>query len=119
MLYGWLSANPFSDTAPVLAAMAAALRTGAAEDGRTWTCPGFGIGLLEPTFRNALSDQRLSSEPALSVDGLCLWMTGEAFDWPSNGSLHNAGESRGQPFRRRLLDALRRRGPQTISDLDG
>ena len=60
-----------------------------------------------------------SRDPARASDGRCVWMSGEAFDWPSHGGIRSAAESRSQAFRARLLDALTARGPEAIRDLDG
>jgi hypothetical protein len=119
MLFGWLSVNPGADTADVLSAMAGALRAAPRQDARLWTYPGFGIGLIELAPAVSLTGEQPSREPVRTADGTCLWMTGEAFDWPSHGGFDNAAASRGIVFRRRLLDALRDDGPAAIRDLDG
>jgi asparagine synthase (glutamine-hydrolysing) len=114
MLFGWLAAD-IAETPAVLASMTAALRTTAEERAAVWTLGALGIGMLErPT---PAADE--SRDPARSSDGRCVWMSGEAFDWPSHGGIHSAAESRGHAFRARLLEALMARGPEAIRDLDG
>ena len=115
MLFGWLSPD-VADTPSVLASMTAALRTTAEERAAVWTVGALGIGVLERPISRAAGESR---EPARSPDGQCVWMSGEAFDWPSHGGIRSAAESRSQAFRARLLDALSARGPETIRDLDG
>lgn len=115
MLFGWLSADQ-ADTPAVLASMTAALRATADERAAVWTLGALGIGLLE---RPAVSTGPASSDPARGADGRYLWMSGEAFDWPSHGGIRNATESRSLAFRARLLEALTARGPEAIRDLDG
>ncbi len=115
MLFGWLPADP-AETPTVLASMAAALRVTSGQRPTMWTLGHLGIGLL--ALRGvAMEDE--SCDPARSADGMYLWMSGEAFDWPSQGGIRSATESRSLAFRRRLLDALRSRGPEAIRDLDG
>jgi asparagine synthetase B (glutamine-hydrolysing) len=114
MLFGWFSADP-RDTAAVLESMATALRVNAAEQVAFWTVGMAGIGLLE----RPVGDEQSSRDPARGSDGSCLWMTGEAFDWPSHGGLHGAAESRTHAFRSRLLEAITAEGPRAIADLDG
>jgi len=114
MLFGWYATDT-RDTAVVLESMAAALRVNAAEDVAFWTVGMVGIGLLE----RPVADEQLSREPARRADGCCLWMSGEAFDWPSHGSIRGAAESRTLAFRSRLLEAITAEGPRAIADLDG
>lgn len=114
MLFGWLSADA-SDAPDALTSMAAALRVTAEQRESVWTVGTLGVGLLERPF-----DRNESTlEPARATDGSALWMSGEAFDWPSHGGIRTAGESRSLPFRKRLLDAIAREGPAAIRDLDG
>ena len=114
MLFGWLSPE-LADTPGVLASMTAALRTTAGERATVWTVGALGIGVLERPI--AREDE--SREPARGPGGRCVWMSGEAFDWPSHGGIRSAADSRSQAFRVRLLDALAARGPEVIRDLDG
>lgn len=114
MLFGWLSTDP-REGATVLAAMAAALRASAEEDLSVWSLGGFGIGCL----RRASGHAEASSEPARGADGSYLWMSGEAFDWPSHGGIRTAADSASAAFRTRLLDAITSKGPAAIRDLDG
>ena len=114
MLFGWLSADA-SDAPDVLASMAAALRVTAEQRESVWTVGTLGIGLLE---RPVDGDEPVR-EPARATDGSALWMSGEAFDWPSHGGIRGAGESRSLLFRKRLLDAIGAEGPAAIRDLDG
>jgi hypothetical protein len=114
MLFGWYSVDT-RDTAAVLESMAAALRVNAAEQVAFWTVGMVGVGLLERPF----DDERFSPDPARRPDGSCLWMTGEAFDWPSHGGIRGAAESRTLEFRSRLLEAITVEGPRAIADLDG
>jgi len=114
MLFGWFSADT-RDTAVVLESMAAALRVNAAEQVAFWTVGMVSIGVLE----RPVADEPLSREPARAADGSCLWMTGEAFDWPSHGGIRGAAESRTLAFRSRVLEAIAAEGPRAIADLDG
>src|SRR6185503_16690587 len=114
MLIGWFSADT-RDTAVVLESMAAALRVNAAERAAFWTVGMVGIGVLE----RPVADEPFSRDPARHADGSCLWMTGEAFDWPSHGGIGGAAESRTLAFRSRLLDAITAEGPRAVADLDG
>ena len=113
MLFGWLSGGP-SETRSVLSSMASALRVTSDERITTWSSGTFGIGIVERPFGD--DDSRM---PARAADGTQLWMSGEAFDWPSHGGIRNAGESRTAEFRTRLLDAINARGTAAIADLDG
>ena len=101
MLFGWFSADT-RDTAAVLESMAAALRVTPAEQVALWTAGMVGIGIVE----RPVAHEPFSREPARLADGSCLWMTGEAFDWPSHGGTRGAAESRTLAFRSRLLDAI-------------
>jgi asparagine synthetase B (glutamine-hydrolysing) len=74
-----------------------------------------GIGLLERPVAQA----PFSRDPARGADGSCLWMTGEAFDWPSHGGIRGAADSRTLAFRSRLLEAIAAEGPRAVADLDG
>ena len=114
MLFGWFSADT-RDTGAVLESMAAALRVNPAEQVAVWTVGMVGIGVLERPVAN----EQFSRDPARRADGSCLWMTGEAFDWPSHGGIRGAAESRTLAFRSRLLDAITADGPRAIADLDG
>jgi len=114
MLFGWLPADA-GDTPDVLAAMAAALRVTAEERATVWTLGALGIGLLERPF----GDDESGREPARAPDGSALWMSGEAFDWPSHGGIRRASESRSRAFRTRLLAAVAAEGAEAIRDLDG
>ena len=114
MLFGWLPADA-SETLPVISSMAAALRVTDRERVKLWPTATFGIGLIELPFAN--EDE--STEPARGHDGSMLWMSGEAFDWPSHGGLRSAAESRTPAFRSRLLEAIAARGAEAIADLDG
>jgi asparagine synthetase B (glutamine-hydrolysing) len=114
MLFGWFSPDT-RDTAAVLESMAAALRVNAAEHVAFWTMGRVGIGVLE----RPLAQEENSREPARHLDGSCLWMSGEAFDWPSHGGIGRAAESRTLAFRSRLLEAIIAKGPQAIADLNG
>jgi asparagine synthetase B (glutamine-hydrolysing) len=114
MLFGWFSADT-RDTAPVLESMAAALRVNPAEHVAFWTAGMVGIGVLE----RPVADEQFSRDPARRADGSCLWMTGEAFDWPSHGGIRGAAESRTLAFRSRLLEAITAEGPRAVADLDG
>src|SRR5258706_259698 len=114
MLFGWLPADA-GDTPDVLAAMAAALRVTAEERATVWTLGALGIGLLERPF----GDDESGREPARVPDGSALWMSGEAFDWPSHGGIRRASESRSLAFRTRLLAAVAAEGAGAIRDLDG
>jgi asparagine synthase (glutamine-hydrolysing) len=95
--------------------MAAALRVNAAEQVAFWTVGMVSIGVLE----RPVAHEQFSREPARSADGSCLWMTGEAFDWPSHGGIRGAAESRTLAFRSRLLEAIAAEGPRAVADLDG
>ena len=114
MLFGWLSADA-GDAPDILASMAAALRVTVEQRESVWTIGMLGIGLLE----RPLDEDEPVREPARAADGSALWMSGEAFDWPSHGGIRRAGESRSLPFRKRLLDAIAAEGPAAIRDLDG
>jgi hypothetical protein len=114
MLFGWLSAET-GDAPDVLASMAAALRVTADERAAVWTAGTLGIGLLE----RPIDATEPEAEPVRAADGSMLWMSGEAFDWPSHGGLRHASESRGIVFRTHLLSALASEGPEAIRDLDG
>ena len=114
MLFGWFSADT-RDTAMVLESMAAALRVNAAEQVAFWTVGMVSVGLLE----RPVADEPFSRDPARGADGSCLWMTGEAFDWPSHGGIRGAADSRTLAFRSRLLQAIAAEGPRGIADLDG
>jgi hypothetical protein len=113
MLFGWYSADA-GDMPDVLASMTAALRVNADERATVSTHGMLGIGLLERPF-----DGHDASEPARAADGSALWMSGEAFDWPSHGGITHAGESRTMAFRERLLKAIAAEGAEAIRDLDG
>jgi hypothetical protein len=113
MLFGWLSAD-VRNTPLVLHAMAEALRVAADEQATLSSLGTVGVGVLE---RRAAGDY--SAAPACGDDGSYLWMSGEAFDWPSQGGIRTAAESRTLAFRRRLLQAISRGGPEAIGDLDG
>jgi len=112
-LFGWLSADG-SDTAPVLHAMAEALRVTPDEEVTCSSLGPVGVGVLE---RPTPCDY--STAPARGDDGSYLWMSGEAFDWPSEGGIRSAAETRTGAFRQRLLNAISSRGPDAIADLDG
>ena len=114
MLFGWLSAD-VGETQDVLASMTAALRVTAEERAAVWTLGTLGIGLLE----RPLGDGDAGREPARAADGSALWMSGEAFDWPSHGGIRTAAESHGLAFRTRLLAAVAAEGAEAIRDLDG
>ena len=114
MLFGWFSPDT-RDTATVLESMEAALRVNPAQQSACWTVDMVGIGVLE----RPLAGESFSMEPARHPNGACLWMTGEAFEWPSHGGIGRAGESRTLKFRSRLLDAITTKGPGAIADLDG
>jgi len=114
MLFGWFSADT-RDTARVLESMAAALRVNQGEQVTFWTSGMVGIGVLE----RPVAHEQFSRDPARRADGCCLWMTGEAFDWPSHGGMRGAAESRTLAFRARLLEAITAEGPRAIADLDG
>jgi asparagine synthetase B (glutamine-hydrolysing) len=114
MLFGWFSADT-RDTATVLESMAAALRVNPAEQVAFWTSGMVGIGVLE----RPVAHEQFSRDPARRADGVCLWMTGEAFDWPSHGGMRGPAESRTVAFRSRLLEAITVEGPRAIADLDG
>jgi asparagine synthase (glutamine-hydrolysing) len=114
MLFGWFSTDT-RDTAAVLESMAAALRVSTAERVAVWTVGMVGIGILE----RPLTDEPFSRDPARHVDGSYLWMSGEAFDWPSHGGIRRASESRTLAFRSRLLEAIAGEGPRAIADLNG
>jgi asparagine synthase (glutamine-hydrolysing) len=113
MLFGWFSPDS-RDTASVLESMAAALRVNDDEQSEFWTSDPVGIGVIERPF-----GEPWSREPARRPDGSCLWMSGEAFDWPSHGGIRRAADSREPTFRLRLLDAITKKGPRAIADLDG
>jgi asparagine synthetase B (glutamine-hydrolysing) len=114
MLFGWLSADA-RETPAVIASMAAALRVSADEQLTLWPVGMLGIGVLE----RPLDREDVSPEPARGADGSYLWMSGEAFEWPSRGGIRGAAESRTLAFRWRLLDAIVTDGPEAIADLDG
>ena len=114
MLFGWFSAD-VDGTPDVLASMAAALRVNADEREAMWTAGALGIGMLE----RPLDAGESVREPARATDGSMLWMSGEAFDWPSHGGIRHVAESRSLPFCNRLLDAIVAEGADAIRDLDG
>jgi hypothetical protein len=114
MLFGWLASDG-GDTAAVIASMSAALRTSDGEQVRLWTRGVLGLGILE----RPLTRKNTLPEPVSRPDGYMLWMTGEAFEWPSGGGLRSATDSRTAAFRSRLLDAIVERGAAAIADLDG
>jgi len=114
MLFGWFSTDT-RDIAAVLESMAAVLRVNQAEQVAFWTSGMVGIGVLE----RPVAHEQFSRDPARRADGSCLWMTGEAFDWPSQGGMRGAAESRTLAFRSRLLEAITVEGPRAIADLDG
>ena len=113
MLFGWLPSN-LRDTPSVLHAMAAALRVSAEEQVTLSSLGTIGVGVLERS-----SGDDYSAAPARGEDGSYLWMSGEAFDWPSHGGIRSAAETRTLAFRLRLLRAVANRGPEAIADLDG
>lgn len=113
MLFGWLSAD-VRETSSVLYLMAEALRVTADEHVTVTSLGTIGVGVLE---RRAGVDD--SAAPARGDDGSYLWMSGEAFDWPSDGGIRSAAESRTEAFRLRLLRAIASRGAEAIADLDG
>jgi hypothetical protein len=113
MLFGWLTSDA-GDAGPVISSMSAALRSSDGECLKLWPMGVFGIGVLERPF----TDEKSLPEPVSRPDGYMLWMTGEAFEWPSS-ELRSAAESRTATFRSRLLDALVERGGAAIADLDG
>jgi asparagine synthase (glutamine-hydrolysing) len=114
MLFGWFSPDT-RDTAVVLESMATTLRVNAAEQSVCWTVDMVGIGVLE----RPPAGEHFSPEPARHPTGLYLWMSGEAFDWPSQGGIDRPAESRTLAFRSRLLEAITNNGPRAIADLDG
>jgi asparagine synthase (glutamine-hydrolysing) len=113
MLFGWLPADG-ADANAVIAPMGAALRTCDGEHLKLWSTDVLGIGILERplTAEDGLPD------PVTRPDGYMLWMSGEAFEWPSGG-LRSAAETRTAAFRLRLLDLIVARGATAIADLDG
>jgi hypothetical protein len=113
MLFGFLSSD-VRQTPSVLGEMAAVLRVTAEEQATLFNISGLGIGILERPV-----GMPYAAEPAEAPDGSSLWMSGEAFDWPSHGGIRTAADSRTPAFRRRLLDAITSQGPEVISDLDG
>ena len=113
MLFGILSSD-VQETPLVLGEMAAALRVTAEEQATLFNVRGIGIGVLERP-----AGMPYSAEPSEAPDGSCLWMSGEAFDWPSRGGIRTVADSRTPAFRRRLLEAITSHGPEVISDLDG
>ena len=114
MLFGCICADPI-ETPAVLASMAAALRTSPDETLRLWPLGSFGVGRL----RRPLASDDDPGEPARAPDGSSLWMSGEAFDWPSHHGVRAAADARRVTFRAHLLDALIAKGPHAIRDLDG
>src|SRR5215204_4923272 len=114
MLFGWVAADA-RETVPVIASMAAALRVNETERVKLWPMDVFGIGVLEHPF----GEEDALPEPARGADGSLLWMSGEAFDWPSHGGIRNSAESRTHLFRTRLVEAIAARGATAIADLDG
>ncbi|PYR67690.1 MAG: hypothetical protein DMF88_11880 [Acidobacteria bacterium] len=114
MLFGWFPTET-SETLPVISSMAAAVRVTDAEQVRLWPTGTLGVGLIELP----LDGVDASMEPARGHDGSVLWMSGEAFDWPSHGGLRGAADSRTPQFRSRLLDAILAQGAESIADLDG
>lgn len=115
MLFGWLSAD-LEESGGVLASMSAVLRVTSRQRAAIWARAPLGIGVLELPGPGAAQESR---EPACGADGMCLWMSGEAFHWPSHGGIRSAAESRTLAFRARLLEALRAQGAEAIRDLDG
>jgi asparagine synthase (glutamine-hydrolysing) len=113
MLFGVLLAD-VRETPLILDGMAAALRVTEEEQITLFNIGGIGIGVLERP-----AGMSHSAEPAQGDDGSYLWMSGEAFDWPSRGGIRTAADSRTAAFRRHLLDAITSHGPEVISDLDG
>src|SRR5690348_3721441 len=101
MLFGCIGVDP-RETSSILTSMSAALRASTEEASAIWPLGSFGIGVLE----RPLEPTAALIEPARGADGSLLWMTGEAFDWPSRGGLSHAADSRTSAFRARLLDAL-------------
>src|SRR5258705_13686384 len=113
MLFGWLSADA-SDAPEVLASMAAALRVTGEERATVWTLGALGIGLLERPF----GDDESGREPARAPDGSALWMSGEAFDWPSHGGIHRSSEILIRSFRTLWRAAVASLGAVTTLALD-
>lgn len=113
MLFGWLSGDP-RETRSVVSSMAAALRVTSSERITMWAVGALCIGVVAHAF-----DNDDVPAPAQTTDGTHLWMSGEAFDWPSHGGIRHAAESRTTKFRMRLLEAITRRGAGAIADLDG
>ena len=115
MLFGWVTAGSSDEqTHEVLASMSGALHVSTSEREAIWVTANFGIGIL------ALDDAaapRTTHEPARDGDGTALWMSGEAFDWPSHGGLRTVAESRCLSFRMRLLTALRAEGAGAIREI--
>ena len=114
MLFGWFPSDA-AETLPVISSMASALRVTEREQVKLWPAGALGLGIIQLPF----GDEHESMEPARGHDGSMLWMSGEAFDWPSHGGVHTAAESRTPAFRSRLLEAILARGAETIGDLDG
>ena len=85
MLFGWFPTET-SETLLVISSMAAAVRVTDAEQVRLWPTGTLGVGLIELP----LDGVDASIEPARGHDGSVLWMSGEAFDWPSHGGLTRA-----------------------------
>src|SRR5262249_28806361 len=113
MLFGCVGGDS-RETSTVLASMAAALRVAVHERHERWVGDGFGIGVPE----RPLGDRAICP-PSRTPDGSMLWMSGEAFDWPSRGGLPRATESRLPAFRLRLLKAILSDGAEAVRDLDG
>jgi hypothetical protein len=115
MLFGWMPRDN-RETAPVLAAMRAILRSTPNQHVSVWQEPGLGIGSIDLAPLD--NEGAASRDPATAGDRYLLWMVGEAFEWPSQGGV-GPGVARTTAFRQRLLDAILRRGPSAVRDLDG
>lgn len=115
LLFGWVSSDATAPTTEVVGSMAEALRVHDGQQLDITTCPGVGVGILEPpaVVREAL-------RPVQSEDGrFLLWVAGEVV--PNGGHrLPLAGTiSSSTEFRRLLLSRWLEDGVATIADLDG
>ena len=113
----WLSTRAGHDSQSVVRGMGRALRVHDGQASAHWSLAGVSIGLLD-----APGDQPTENQyaPASTSDGrIHLWMAGEAFAGGGLVDVPSAEHTRSLDFRRALLAALLRLGPDAIAHLDG
>lgn len=114
-LFGWLPRDG-ADPAPILTAMACALR--ATRDERWSACvvPGLGIGVLDGVQPARVAEW---AAPVWSDDRRhALWLVGEIYE-PANLPLGTPQDAAGAGVRRRVLALLLDRGVPALDQIDG